>query len=75
MMPFQVGDFITYSGVETNSGFVAYTVTANVGLFSEAPGYIFVEDVIIGVADPTNNPNLEPGKSSVSELLCWSHSL
>jgi hypothetical protein len=66
MVPFRAGDYITYGGVDTPSGFAAYSVVANVGLYSESPGYLFVEDVIIGVTDPTNNPDLEPGQSRVS---------
>ena len=67
MVPFIVGDYLTYSGVESNGQIVCYGIVANVGAFSESPGYILPEDIII--APQTNDPNLEAGESRVSNLI------
>lgn len=59
--PFEVGDFITYSGTvmaNANGGtFIsAHTIGANVGIFTQPgtqPAYVAIDGFGIGTADPT----------------------
>ncbi|PSJ18557.1 hypothetical protein [Nitrosomonas supralitoralis] len=59
--PFQVGDFISYSGtyVENAEGvgyFSVHTIEANVGIFTQAgtqPAYLAIGEFGVGTADPT----------------------
>ena len=58
--PFEVGDFITYSGTVTvvlGSTFIsAHTIDANVGIFTQPgtqPAYVAIGSFGIGTADPT----------------------
>ena len=59
--PFEVGDFITYSGTIMGAGtggtFVsAHTINANVGIFTQPgtqPAYVAINSFGIGTADPT----------------------
>ena len=66
MVPFDVGDYLTYSGVEFDGQIVCYSIIANVGVYSETPGYILPEAVIIAPIDTTGNAALENGQSRVS---------
>lgn len=53
MAPFQVGDYLEYSGVKVASEIICYTIVApNVQITtSGVPTYIRVEDSIVGVYD------------------------
>jgi hypothetical protein len=67
MAPLKVGDFIEYSGIHVNNEIMCYAITANIGIFTSpgvAPGFIIVEDAIIGVID--NNPDTEFARARVS---------
>lgn len=60
MVPFRVGDFITYAGLSSGNEILAYEVSAtNVQVTTSAsdtvPNYIMVEDALVGVFDPANN--------------------
>src|SRR3954462_1358160 len=64
MAPFEVGDFVTYSGHlsnDTNGDFVlAHAVTANVGIFTQPgtqPTYVAIDVMLMGVGGAPN-PNL-----------------
>lgn len=65
MAPLKVGDFITYSGVEVGTEIICYSIVANIGIFTTpgvAPGFIAVEEALIGILDPTNR-GLEDARS------------
>lgn len=69
MVPFLVGDFITYTAVPKNGELLVFEASSsNVQVTTTAsdtvPNYIFVEDAIIGIADP--NPNVEIADTRVS---------
>lgn len=68
MVPFRVNDYLTYAGVEYNGEILCYSIIANVGAYSENPGYIILELVLIAPLDLTNNVNLEAGTTRVSIL-------
>ncbi|KAI5265940.1 hypothetical protein E4T47_08394 [Aureobasidium subglaciale] len=53
MAPFQVGDYLEYSGINVGGTIVCYTIVApNVQITtSGAPTYIRVEDAIVGIYD------------------------
>jgi len=53
MAPFQVGDYLEYSGVNIGGTIVCYTIVApNVQITtSGAPTFIRVEDAIVGIYD------------------------
>ncbi|KAG9948181.1 hypothetical protein KCU85_g5218, partial [Aureobasidium melanogenum] len=55
MAPFQVGDYLEYSGINVGGTIVCYTIVApNVQITtSGAPTYIRVEDAIVGIFDGT----------------------
>ncbi|KAH0081451.1 hypothetical protein KCU96_g12028, partial [Aureobasidium melanogenum] len=55
MAPFQVGDYLEYSGINVGGTIVCYSIVApNVQITtSGAPTYIRVEDAIIGIFDGT----------------------
>ncbi|KAJ4290217.1 hypothetical protein N0V90_010432 [Kalmusia sp. IMI 367209] len=60
MVPFLVGDFITYAGLPKGGEILVYEASAtNVQVTTSAsntvPNYIFVEDAIIGVTDTAAN--------------------
>lgn len=69
MVPFLVGDYITYAALPKNGELLVYEASAtNVQVTTSAsnsvPNYIFIEDAIIGVTD--NSPNVEVADSRVS---------
>ena len=56
--PFQVGDYISYSGTYVNSMnyFSVHTIEANVAIFTQAgtqPSYLAIGEFGVGTADPT----------------------
>ncbi|KAF1973902.1 hypothetical protein BU23DRAFT_506147 [Bimuria novae-zelandiae CBS 107.79] len=66
MVPFLVGDYITYTALPKGGELLVYEASAtNVQVTTSAsstvPNYIFVEDAIIGVTD--NSPNVEVADS------------
>ena len=66
MAPFQVGDYLEYSGVNIGGTIVCYTIVApNVQITtSGAPTFIRVEDAIVGIYD--GGATSEFGDSRVS---------
>lgn len=76
MAPMKVGDFVTYSGIKDNDEIICFNIDVNIGIFTApgtAPGFIKVEDAIVGV--PSNNPNVEVAGSrvccnAISEVQC-----
>ena len=69
MAPFQVGDYLEFSGINVGGTIVCYAIVApNVQITtSGAPTYIRVEDAIIGVFD--GSANAEFGDTRVSLAL------
>ncbi|TKA66580.1 hypothetical protein B0A49_06047 [Cryomyces minteri] len=63
--PFQVGDYLEYSGVTLPNGQIAcYSIVANVDIRTKSgsvPSYIRMEDALIGVID--TDPNVEFSQS------------
>ncbi|OBT62154.1 hypothetical protein VE03_08323 [Pseudogymnoascus sp. 23342-1-I1] len=60
MAPLKVGDYVEFSYIEFGGELLCYALTANVGIYTTAgtaPGFILVEDALIGVID--NNPDVE----------------
>lgn len=53
MAPFQVGDYLEYSGINVDGAIVCYAIVApNVQITTTgAPTFIRVEDAIIGIHD------------------------
>lgn len=53
MAPLNVGDYVEYSGVQFNGETIVYGLVANIDIRTSGaqPGFIRVEDAIIGVAD------------------------
>lgn len=53
MAPLRVGDYIEYSGVTYNGEVLLYGLVANIDILTsgDQPGYVRVEDAIIGIAD------------------------
>lgn len=69
MVPFLVGDFITYTAVPGNGELHVFeasatNVQATTSASNSVPNYIFVEDAIIGVTDA--DPNVEVADTRVS---------
>jgi hypothetical protein len=66
MAPFQVGDYLEYSGINIGGMIVCYTIVApNVQITtSGAPTFIRVEDAIVGIYD--GSAGSEFGDSRVS---------
>jgi hypothetical protein len=66
MAPFQVGDYLEYSGINVGGMIVCYAIVApNVQITtSGAPTFIRVEDAIVGIYDGTAGS--EFGNSRVS---------
>jgi hypothetical protein len=66
MAPFQVGDYLEYSGINVGGTIVCYTIVApNVQITtSGAPTFIRVEDAIVGIYD--GGATSEFGDSRVS---------
>lgn len=67
MAPMKVNDLIEYSGVKVGDQIICYEITVNIGIYTQpgvAPGFIRVEDAIIGVSG--NNPDLEAGRAKVN---------
>ncbi|RDW59673.1 hypothetical protein BP6252_12760 [Coleophoma cylindrospora] len=53
MVPIQVGDYVEYSGVQFQGVTLVYEMTVNVDIKTSGtqPGFVRIEDTIIGVAD------------------------
>lgn len=69
MAPFAVGDFLDYSGIVVNNEVICYSIVANLLVVSSDPGYIRMEDALIGVID--NDLNVEFSQSKVGVLSSW----
>jgi hypothetical protein len=65
MVPIRVGDYIEYSGVQLNGETICYTITVNIDIRTSGnqPGFVRVEDTIIGIADA--NANVEEARHRV----------
>ena len=66
------GDFLDYSGIKVGEEIICYSITVNIGIFTKAgtaPGFIRVDDAIIGIID--NTPDTEFARAIVSEDFCW----
>ena len=64
MAPFVVGDFIEYSGIMVSGEIICYSIVTNLLIVSSDPGYIRMEDALIGIIDP--DLNVEFSQSKVS---------
>lgn len=67
MSPFLVGDYLEFSGIKVGNVIVCYSIVANAMIFTPpglAPGYIRMEDALLGVID--NDPNVAFAQSKVS---------
>jgi hypothetical protein len=53
MVPLKVGDYITFSGIQYRGQTLVYALVANLDLLTTGnqPGFVRVEDAIIGIAD------------------------
>lgn len=75
MAPLKVGDYIEYSGVQFNGETIVYGLVANIDIRTsgEQPGFVRVEDAIIGVSDTGGNVEAARhrfiGLASRSDLL------
>lgn len=70
MAPLKVGDYVEFSYIEFGGELLCYALTANVGIYTAAgtaPGFILVEDALIGVID--NNPDVEFARARVETSL------
>lgn len=68
MAPLKVGDFLEYSGIKFDSEIICFEIVANIGISTSpatAPGFIRVEDAIIGIIDNAN-PDVEFARARVS---------
>lgn len=73
MAPLKVGDYVEFSYIEFSGELLCYALTANVGIYTTAgtaPGFIKVEDALIGVID--NNPDVEFARARVGASLTLS---
>ena len=71
MAPLKVGDFLEYSGIKVDNEIICFEIVAGVGIFTSAastPGFIRVEDAIIGIIDNAN-PDVEFARARVSFSL------
>lgn len=77
MAPFQVGDYLEYSGINIGGTIVCYTIVApNVQITtSGAPTYIRVEDAIVGIFDGTTTSEFGDSRVSVSVNCQWTFSI
>ena len=66
MAPFAVGDFLDYSGIMVGNEVICYSIVANLLVVSTNPGYIRMEDALVGVIDA--DPNVEFSQSKVCIL-------
>ena len=53
MVPLKVGDYIEFSGIQYEGETLVYALVANIDLLTSGnqPGFVRVEDAIIGIAD------------------------
>ena len=68
MAPLKAGDFLEYSGIKVDNEIICFEIVANVGIFTSpasAPGFIRVEDAVIGIIDNAN-PDFEFACARVS---------
>lgn len=69
MVPMKVGDYVEYSGVKVGNGdIVCYAIVVNIGVQTSGnqPGFVRVEDTLIGVAD--NAVDVEAARFRVSSI-------
>lgn len=69
MVPIREGDYIEYSGVQLNGETICYTITVNIDVRTSGsqPGFVRVEDTIIGIADA--NANVEEARHRVQSFF------
>ncbi|KAH8655015.1 hypothetical protein BGZ60DRAFT_459662 [Tricladium varicosporioides] len=66
MAPFQVGDYLEYSGIMVGGKIYSYNVVANLEITTPpgiAPAYLRIEAALIGVLDP--DPAVEVSQSKI----------
>jgi hypothetical protein len=65
MVPMKVGDYVEYSGLKVGDEIICYGIIVNLGVNTAGtqPGYIRVEDALIGIADA--NIDLEAARFRV----------
>lgn len=68
MAPFAVGDFIDYSGIVVSDEVICFSIVTNLLIISSNPGYIRMEDALVGIID--NDANAEFSQSKVVPLCC-----
>lgn len=53
MVPIRVGDFLEYSGIQAGGETICYSIVVNIDITTSGaqPGFVRVEDALIGVAD------------------------
>ncbi|CAG8972965.1 hypothetical protein HYALB_00008325 [Hymenoscyphus albidus] len=68
MAPLKVGDYIEYSGIQFGGQTIVYNLVANIDITTSGsqPGFIRVEDAIIGVANA--DPNVEAARAKFTGL-------
>jgi hypothetical protein len=71
--PFEVGDFISYSGTLLPSGVIsAHTIEANVGIYTEAgtqPSYAAIGEFGLGSADPNATSIAGAGQETQNRIF------
>lgn len=63
----KIGDYLEYSGIKVGDEIICYSITVNIGIYTTpgtAPGFILVEDAIVGIIN--NDPNVEFARARVS---------
>lgn len=53
MVPIRVGDYLEYSGIQAGGETICYSIVVNIDITTSGaqPGFVRVEDALIGVAD------------------------
>lgn len=65
----KVGDYLEYSGIKSGDEIICYSITVNIGIYTNpgtAPGFILVEDAIVGII--SGDPNVEFARTRVSSF-------
>lgn len=65
MVPIRVGDYIEYSGIQVGGETIVYGMVVNIDVRTSGsqPGYVRVEDALIGVQD--TSPDVESARHRV----------
>lgn len=65
MVPIKVGDYLEFSGIKANGEILCYVIVVNVGVNTAGnqPGFVRVEDALIGIAD--NGADVEAARFRV----------